>query len=35
MVITRNLEKQLNEKEAKIKAYEARLAELEQNTGSM
>ena len=29
MVITRNLEKQLLEKEDKIKAYQARLAELD------
>ena len=35
MGITRNLEKQLQEKEEKIKAYEARLAELEANSGAM
>ena len=35
MGITRNLEKQLQEKDEKIKGYEARLAELQQNTGSM
>lgn len=35
MVITRNLEKQLLEKEEKIKAYQARLAELESNSGAM
>ena len=35
MGITRNLEKQLQEKEEKIKGYEARLAELEANSGAM
>ena len=35
MVITRNLEKQLQEKEEKIKAYEGRLGELESNSGAM
>jgi len=35
MVITRNLEKQLMEKEAKIKSYESRLGELESNSGAM
>lgn len=35
MGITRNLEKQLQEKEEKIKAFESRLAELNQNSGAM
>ena len=33
MVITRNLQKQLSEKEDKIKIFESKLANLEQNSG--
>lgn len=35
MGITRNLEKQLQEKLEKIKSYEARLGELEANSGAI